>query len=954
MARGYKIADGYIEITVETDKGDRQIKRFLRDTRGRLHDEQGRYASEGELAGIAWADKLTKGADKESEKGFRGMFSRWGRKFAGFGRTLGGLFANKFVGLAVAGLGALPSAISAVTSALGAAINIGGAGAALAPAGIAALLLSVGALKTAFGGLGAAMKAGLSGDMQAFAAATKDMAPAMQQAVKALVQLNPLLKDLKRGVQQNFWGRFVDDIKPLGTIYLPMIGKTLATIGAGFGVAADQIAKFLMNTGVASGMADAFDSIGQAVRNVTSGLLPVVQAFLTLFRVGASFLPGLTAGFAGLAQHFADFIAIAAQTGKLQSFIQGGIDKVKALGAGLSDIIGIFKSIGQAASGVAGGGLFSALGQLLGMVNAFFQTLQGQEVLTNFFSRLQAIGKLIIGLVSGALPGLLAFSSGLLSALQSLAPIAPVVGKAIGDALTALAPLLPVIGKVLAILLTLASGILSTIAAELGPMIALWGQLATALADKLLPVISDMISQGLPIAVQLGKNLADAFAPLIPVILQVADAFMGGLVQVLPQLLSVAQKLLPLVTELAQQFAGAMLDALNRLQPYIPDMVKAFVLLVEVFATLMGEYLPNAIRLFTLLVEVSATVFGWIFDLGEAIGSLVGWFGSIGSKVSGFVSGAGSALVGWVSSAVSWFASLPGKIWNGLVSLVTMIPQIFDQAIKSAGFAIGFGIGVIINMVTGLPHRAAEALSSLGSMIAGVAEAAWAWVTLKFYQGVAAAVNFARNLPGMAKNAISALGSLIASTASDAWNRLKSAFSTGISNAISLAKSLPGKIKDALSGAASWLFGAGQDVVRGLWNGIKDMIGWIVRKGIDFGSSVISGIKKGLGIGSPSKRARDEVGRWIPPGIMDGVDREMPKLYKYMDAKMSGLVTRPPAVNVAAPNVNVPPTTVYVLLDSKQIGAQIVIDPKKVAAATAEGNRQRNFVNTGRPAGAFG
>jgi phage-related protein len=954
VARGYKIADGYIEITVETDKGDRQIKRFLRDTRGRLHDEQGRYASEGELAGIAWADKLTKGADKESEKGFRGMFSRWGKKFAGFGRTLGGLFANKFVAIAAAGLGALPSAISAVTSALGSAINIGGAGAALAPAAIAGLLLTVGALKTAFGGLGAALKAGLSGDMQKFAEATKDMAPALQQVAKTLVQLNPLIKILKQSVQQSFFFPLLNDVKPLAMTYLPMVYKTMGDIARAFGNAAHEVAGFLIDPGVIDGMRGAFDNIGVAGANIAKVFPPVVRAFQTLFQVGASFLPGLTAGFAELAKRFEEFVGKAAETGALQAFIQGGIDKVKALGQGLGDLVGIFRSIGQAASGVTGGGLFSAIGKLLSMVNAFFQTLQGQEVLSNFFSRLQAIGKLIIGLVGGALPGLLAFSSGLLTALQSLAPIAPVVGKAIGDALAALAPLLPVIGKVLAVLLTLASGILSTIAAELGPMISLFAQLATGLADKLLPVISDMISQGLPVAIQLGKNLADAFAPLVPVILQLADAFLGGLVQAMPALLDVAQKLLPVITQLAQQFAGAMLDALNRLQPYIPDMVRAFVLLVEVFAVLMGQYLPNAIRLFSVFFGVLVTVVGWVFDLGEAVASLIGWFGSIGGKVRDFVSSAGSALIGWVSSAASWFASLPGKIWSGLVSLVTMIPQIFDQAIKSAGFAIGFGIGVIINMITGLPHRAAEALSSLGSAIAGVAQAAWAWVTLKFYQGVAAAVNFASNLPGMARNAISALGSLIAGVASDAWNRLKSAFSSGISNAVSLARSLPGRIKDALSGAAGWLYGTGQDVVRGLWNGIKDMIGWIINKGISFGSSVISGIKKGLGIGSPSKRARDEVGRWIPPGIMAGVDREMPKLYKFMDAKMAGLVTRPPAVNVAAPNVNVPPTTVYVLLDSKQIGAQITLDPKRVAAATAEGNRQRSFVNTGRQAGAFG
>lgn len=951
MAKGYKIASGYVEITAETDKGDRIIKRFLRDVRGRLHDEQGRYAKEGELAGAAYGEKLTKAADKESEKGFRGMFKRWGGKFLGGAKKLGGLFANKFVGIAIAGLGALPSAISAITSAMGSAINIAGAGAALAPAGIAGMLLTIGALKTAFGGLGAALKAGVSGDMQAFAKATKDMAPALQDVAKQLVALNPMIKILKQSVQQSFWHPMLADITPLAMTYLPMVYKTMGDIARAFGNAAHEVAGFLLDPGVIDGMRMGFADIATAGANIAKVFPPVVRMFQTLFQVGASFLPGLTAGLGGVATKLEDMLGKAAESGKLQDFIQGGIDKVKALGSGLRDIAGIFHSIEQAASGVAGGGMFAALGQLLSMVNDFFKSLQGQEVLAGFFAKLQAIGKLILGLVGGALPGLLKFSDAFVTALDALAPIAPVVGKAIGDALAALSPLLPVIGKVLAILLTLASGILSTIAAELGPMIALWGQLAGALADKLLPVISDMISQGLPIAIQLGMNMAEAFAPLIPIILQVADAFLNGLVQALPSLLDVAKKLLPLVTQLAQQFAGALLDALTALQPYIPDMVKAFVLLVEVFAALMGQYLPNAIRLFSFFFGVIITVVGWVWKLGHAVADLIGWFSSIGSTVRDFVVSAGSALIGWVGSVVGFFEGLPGKVWGALVSLVTSIPQIFSDTFNKVGFIIGFAIGTIIRTVIELPGHLWAALQGLGALLAGLAQAAWDWVTLKFTQGVAAAVNFASNLPGMVRNAISALGGLIASTASDAWNRLKSAFSTGISNAISLAKSLPGRIKDALSGAAGWLYSTGQDVVRGLWDGIKGMVGWIVNKAIGFGSSVINGIKSGLGIGSPSKRARDEVGRWIPPGIMEGMDREMPKLYRYMDVKMMALTNRPPQVNVAAPNVNVAATPVYVLLDGKQIGAQITMDPKRVARANVEGSRQRGFLNTGRVTG---
>jgi phage-related protein len=954
MARGYKIADGYIEVTAETDKGDREIRRFLRDTRGRLHDEQGRYAKEGELAGLAYGEKLTKAADKESEQGFRGMFSRWGKRMLGGARTLGGLFANKFVAIAIGGLGALPTAISAVMSAIGSAINIAGAGAALAPAAIGGLVLSMLALKTAFSGLGAALKAGLSGDMAAFAAATKDMAPAMQQAVKALVQLNPQIKELKKGVQQNFWGRFAADIAPLATRYLPMVGNAMASIAAGFGLAAHGVAIFLMQSGTANAMFTAFDNIAESVRNITSGLAPLATAFFTLFQVGASFLPGITKNFAGIADSLARMVANAAATGKLQAFIQSGLDKVKALGAALNDIVGIFRSIGAAASGVAGGGLFGAIGQLLNMVNEFFHTLQGQEVLSNFFGRLQAIGQLIIGLVGGALPGLLKFSDGLLTALQSLAPIAPVVGKALGDALAALAPLLPVIGKLLGVLLTLASGILSTIAAELGPLIALWAQLAGGLADRLLPVLQQLISQGLPVAIELGKAMADAFAPMIPIILQVADAFMGGLMQALPDLLGISRQLLPIIQQLSAQIGQAMLDALTRLLPYVPDLVDAMVMLIKVFAILMGEWLPKAVITIGFLVVALITVSGWFARLIVGMKDVVGWFAGLGASMRDFVSSAGSAVIGWVSSVVGWFAALPGRIWGALSSLISLIPGIFSGALDRAAYAVGYALGFILKMIIDLPGKIWAALTVLPGVLWGLFTNGWNMAKNATSAAISWIGSFAASLPGRVWGAIKSLGSIISSVAVSAWNAGKSAFTSGISAVVGFAKSLPGRIKSAIGSLGSLLYGVGQDIVRGLGDGISSMFGWVKNKAKEIASGILKGAKDALGIGSPSKVMAREVGRWIPPGIMQGTDREMPKLDRYMAGRVAALAQRPAQINVAAPNVDVPPTTVYVMLDGRQIGAQITLDPRRVARANVEGARQRGFLNTGRPAGALG
>lgn len=65
----------------------------------------------------------------------------------------------------------------------------------------------------------------------------------------------------------------------------------------------------------------------------------------------------------------------------------------------------------------------------------------------------------------------------------------------------------------------------------------------------------------------------------------------------------------------------------------------------------------------------------------------------------------------------------------------------------------------------------------------------------------------------------------------------------------------------------------GTDMIKGLWNGISDMVGWIGGKIKGFGESVMSGIKGFFGIKSPSRLMRDEVGKMLGEGIGVGIMR---------------------------------------------------------------------------------
>ena len=64
----------------------------------------------------------------------------------------------------------------------------------------------------------------------------------------------------------------------------------------------------------------------------------------------------------------------------------------------------------------------------------------------------------------------------------------------------------------------------------------------------------------------------------------------------------------------------------------------------------------------------------------------------------------------------------------------------------------------------------------------------------------------------------------------------------------------------------------GENIVQGIWNGIKNAKDWLLNKIKSFASSITDGIKKFFKIGSPSKLMRDEVGQWLPKGIAIGIE----------------------------------------------------------------------------------
>lgn len=218
------------------------------------------------------------------------------------------------------------------------------------------------------------------------------------------------------------------------------------------------------------------------------------------------------------------------------------------------------------------------------------------------------------------------------------------------------------------------------------------------------------------------------------------------------------------------------------------------------------------------------------------------WFQQLWSAIWGALKTAFNATINWFKGALNWFKELPGKFagWFGSAK---------DWAVKK--------LTAMVTWVTGLPGRIWNALSGLA-------------------------------------------GKLISRTAAG-FQAMRDAAASKATGFIKWVAGIPGRVSSAIGRVKDLLWNKGQDIVRGLWNGIKSMGAWLRSTLIGWAKDIVPGpIAKALGIGSPSKVMAEVVGRWIPAGVAMGVEDKADVVDKAMRNLVNPEAYRPNPQGVSA------------------------------------------------------
>ncbi|MFI6274318.1 phage tail tape measure protein [Streptomyces sp. NPDC050988] len=243
--------------------------------------------------------------------------------------------------------------------------------------------------------------------------------------------------------------------------------------------------------------------------------------------------------------------------------------------------------------------------------------------------------------------------------------------------------------------------------------------------------------------------------------------------------------------------------------------------------------------------------------------------GAVASALTTAAAWTGSALV----SIGTWIlAVIRAAVVSGAQFLLMAARAVAWATVMAAQWLIAMGpVGWVIAVIIGL---------------VAVVVANWSTVKRWTAQAWGYVVGFVRGATTGVLTAVSWL-SRIPGQVGRFFGDMKNAAVRKALDLVTWMQGLPGRLGRAVGGMGRLLVTKGADVIRGLWNGISGMGSWLWNKVKSFVSTnVVDAAKSFLQIGSPSKRASNEIGHWLPPGIAEGAENNRGVL----DKTMAGLV----------------------------------------------------------------
>lgn len=385
------------------------------------------------------------------------------------------------------------------------------------------------------------------------------------------------------------------------------------------------------------------------------------------------------------------------------------------------------------------------------------------------------------------------------------------------------------------------------------------------------------------------EKLPELINAVVPILLSSASTLLGTLGQ---SLLTTLPSLMPTITQLIVDMANMFISALPQIiqvgVEVIISLAEGIISALPEILAKLTEALPTIIQSLTdglvelipmLIVGATQLVIGIVAALPEIIAALLEALPQI---LMSIIEGLGMALpLLWeaISGVFTTLFEKLGELGSNLLTwaseaftnLINTITEFLSTLPEKMAYYAGYAIGSFIAFFRDLPENLAEIWETIKTKVAEFGE------------------NF--------KTKATEIGTNFFNSLVDGIKNLPTKIATLATDLVDEVKKLPDKFLEI-----------GSNIVEGLWNGISGAWEWLKEKVSNLASNLLQGAKDALGIASPSKAFRDQVGKWIPAGIAVGITGNMSSLNKAMadmsDEMLNSSLTEIPGMSFGRYNYN--------------------------------------------------
>lgn len=448
-------------------------------------------------------------------------------------------------------------------------------------------------------------------------------------------------------------------------------------------------------------------------------------------------------------------------------------------------------------------------------------------------------------LVDAAVDCIDAFIGGISSALPAIAPAAVQIGTTLIEGIIRVVPQLLSAGVQL--LTALVEG-----AASAAP------QLIVAFVEAVAAVIEALIEQApalLQAGMELLQALADGILQSLPIIAEAAPGLIQSLcdsvTETLPQLLAtgleIVNSLVEGLIQAAPQIATAAAQIITTLATFVIQNLPTIALAaVEIISTLADTLITSIPSLLKSVVDIMQGILGFVCDNLPTI----------------------------AQAAVEILTTLCEKLVALIPQLVPVVTQIimsiFNFVVQNLPTIVQAAIQIMVTLVQGI-------IAQIPTLIPAVVQ-----LISQIFQSIVA------NLPTIISGAIQIITTL----------------AMGLIQAIPhVIAAIPQIVSAIINGFlnTNWA-SVGVNIIQGIGSGIASAAKGLVQIAVNAARNAIYAVKSWLGIASPSKRAKKEIGQWILPGVGEGVKESEPELNDRMEDAADHMVS---AFNGHSRNIDV-------------------------------------------------